>query len=58
MAKDSREVFLTTRVTPTEHREAGLLARAKGISRSELVRRLVREAAEREVVTSGRHADQ
>lgn len=46
MARRDMEAF---RVSPAEKRELALLARARGVTKSELLRQLVREAAEEEV---------
>lgn len=43
------------RVNPRESRELALLAKARGVNKSELLRRLVREAAEAE--TEGGNRD-
>ena len=44
--RDKLEAF---RVSPRERRELGLLAKARGGNKSELLRALVREAADKEV---------
>lgn len=46
-AANRRPKHVTLRVTPTEHRELKLLARAKGVSTSEAIRSAIRESAER-----------
>ena len=45
--EEARDLILTFRVTPQERRELQLLARAERISRSALLRDLVREAVRR-----------
>ena len=48
-ARSRLEAF---RVSAREHLELGLLAKARGTTKSELLRALVREAAERETGTT------
>ena len=45
---DARKKLEAFRVSPQERRELGLLAKARGTTKSDLLRALVREAAERE----------
>ena len=51
---EARRKLEAFRVSPREHRELGLLAKARGMTKSDLLRVLVREAAERE--TGNNHA--
>ena len=53
--EDVRKKLEAFRVSPHERRELGLLAKARGTTKSHLLRALVREAAERE--TGDSYAD-
>lgn len=45
MGSEPRDVLVAFRVTPTERRELALLAKAEQTNASELIRRLLRNAA-------------